>query len=128
MYFLFLSASPLSREEYLTLKAKRDEITTQISALRNALHATDDRFRTLEEIYNPHINIVEVNNKTMGHRFIGRYVIENLVGERNRFTVSIGKVEDFKGKDDPRIMEIAREKVVEQLQKKYPHAFIEKSL
>ena len=126
MYFFFLNAFPLSHSEYLTLKARRDEITTQISALRTSLHATDERFKTLEAIYNPHINVVEVNNKTMGHRYIGRYIIENIEGERHRFTISIGKVEDFKGKDDPRIMEVAREKVIEQLKKRYPHAFIEK--
>jgi hypothetical protein len=60
MYFMFFGQGPVSENEFITLKAKREEIQSQVEALLNNLRSTEQRFEFLSAIYHPRINIIEV--------------------------------------------------------------------
>ncbi len=123
MFFFLLNQGPVSKDEYIALKAKREELRAQIESLMTSLRLTESRFELLEAIYNPNINIVEVNNKSMGHRYIGRFSIPDIEGKRQRFTVSVAHADDFPDKNDPKLLELAKEKSLELLKRKYSSLF-----
>ena len=123
MFFFLLNQGPVSKDEYIALKAKREELSSQIESLLTSLKSSESRFDLLDAIYNPKINIVEVNNKSMGHRYIGRFRIPDIEGKRQRFTVSVANADDFSNKNDPRLLELAKEKAIEMLKRKYSYLF-----
>jgi len=91
--------------------------------LVDKLRSTESRWEFLEAIYNPRINIIEVNNKSQGHRYMGKFSIPDMTGKPKRITISIAKAEEFNGKDDQGLMELAREKALAKLKKHYPALF-----
>jgi hypothetical protein len=123
MFFFFLNQGPVSKDEYIALKAKREELRGQIESMMASLRFSETRFELLEAIYDPRINIVEVHNKSMGHRYIGRFSIPDIEGKRHRFTVSIANADDFPDKNDSKLLELAKEKAIELLKRKYSHLF-----
>jgi len=121
--FLFLAPQPVSKDEYIALKAKREGLAQQIDMLVASLNETNFRFNLLDSIYNPQINLVEVNNKSMGHRYIGRFSIPDITGKPSRLTISIARAEEFESKDDPALKELAKKKALELLKRKFPGLF-----
>ena len=124
MFFFLLNQGPVSKDEYIALKAKREELRTQIESLMTSLRLSDSRFELLESIFNPKINIIEVNNKSMGHKYIGRFSIPDIEGKRQRMTVSVANVETFPDKNDPRLLSLAKEKALKMLRRKFPDTFL----
>ena len=124
MFFFLLNQGPVSKDEYIALKAKREELRTQIESLMTSLRLSDSRFELLESIFNPKINIIEVNNRSMGHKYIGRFSIPDIGGKRQRMTVSVANVEAFPDKDDPRLLSLAKEKALKMLKRKFPDIFL----
>lgn len=127
MYFMFFGQGPVSENEFITLKAKREEIQSQVEALLNNLRSTEQRFEFLSAIYQPRINIIEVNNKSMGNRYIGRFSIPGMDGKPERFTVSLAKADEYEDKKDPQLAKLAKTKALELLQRKHPELFLEKT-
>ena len=127
MYFMFFGQGPVSENEFITLKAKREEIQSQVEALLNNLRSTEQRFEFLSSIYEPRINIIEVNNKSMGHRYIGRFSVPSLNGKPERYTVSLTKAETFTDKRDPQLAQLAKIKALELLKRKHPDLFVKES-
>lgn len=123
---LFLGDLIISKEEYISLKAERDELKRQIRHLEGSLKSTESRFRFLSAIYDPTIHITEVNNKSMGHRYIGRFTVPGLnPSEKSvRLTVSIGKVSDFMSIEDPKLIQLARQKAVELIERRGEYYFL----
>ena len=127
MYFMFFGQGPVSEEEFIALRAKREEQQAQLEALQKGLEITEERFRFLSAIYAPKINVIEVNNQSMGHRYIGRFSVPGKEGKPERYTVSLSRAEEYPSKDDPQLAELARRKALELLMRKHPDLFIEKS-
>lgn len=122
---LMFGIDKVREEEYIILKAQREEIKRQIDNLTAKLWETDMRFSFLEALFDPKINIIEVNNESMGHRYIGRMrVKDGLTGKLHILTVSIANAAKYSGKNDPELVKIAKEKAVELLKKKFPDVFL----
>ena len=75
--------------------------------------------------YAPKINVIEVNNQSMGHRYIGRFSVPGKEGKPERYTVSLSRAEEYPSKDDPQLAELARKKALEFLMRKHPDLFLE---
>jgi len=116
----FFGFIDISEIRYRNLKKEREDIQLKINNLINELSASNREFTILKAIYEPDIKIIEVNNKTMGHRYIGRVNMPAEYEFKGPITISIGKVIDFKSKDDPRIYELAREKLITRMKKEFP--------
>ena len=127
MFFFLFGQGSASENEFISLKAKREEIQSQVEALLNNLRNTEQRFEFLSAIYQPRINIIEVNNKSMGNRYIGRFSIPGIDGKPKRFTVSLAKANEYEDKKDPQLAKLAKTKALELLQRKHPELFREKS-
>lgn len=113
--------------EFVELKARREALQEQVNALLTQLQNSDYRFEFLKALFEPHINIIEVNNESMGHRYIGRFSVPYMNGKPQRFTVSISPIEGFESKNDPKLKELARKKALELLKRKHPELFFEKT-
>ena len=122
----FLNQAPVSETEFIALDAKREELRNQVVLLLEALKRTEDRFNLLKAIYEPRINVIEVNNKSMGHRYIGRFSIPTEFGAPKRFTISLSKAQDFPDKDHPELLKMAKRKSIELLMRKHPELFEKK--
>ena|SRR6056300_417889 len=122
--FFFFGQNKVSEEEYISLKAQREEIKSQIDMLTTKLWDTESRFELLESIFDPKIRIMEVNNQSMGHRYIGRLRLNKYVKEKPIWmTVSLPNASEYKGKDDPELMKFAKEKAREKIKRLYPELF-----
>jgi len=55
---------------------------------------------------------------------MGKFSIPDMTGKPKRITISIAKAEEFNGKDDQGLMELAREKALAKLKKHYPSLFL----
>lgn len=121
--YYYYGNSPVSEKEYLSTKMERDKILLDITELKSKLALIESRFELLDSIYNPKVTIIEVNNKSMGHRYTGKFRIVSEYGEKKEITISIGKVEDFEGNDDPKLLEIAKQKALKRIRKKFPYIF-----
>ena len=124
MFFLFFGQGPVSKEEYHSLKVTRETLSSQIDSLVDKLRSTESRWEFLEAVYNPRINIIEVNNKSQGHRYMGKFSIPDMTGKPKRITISIAKADEFTGKDDPSLIKLANEKALLKLKKHYPTLFL----
>jgi hypothetical protein len=117
----------LNYNTYMTLLTKREELKANIGHLQSMLvdlqlelSQSDLKFNFLDSIYNPKVSIQEVNNEKMGHRYLGRVRVLDPNGKSGIVLgFSVGRVDHFKGIDDPKLIKLARDKAVEVIQKKY---------
>jgi len=121
--YYYYGTSPVSKKEYEKISKEHEKLLTDITKLKEKLYKTEPRFKLLDSIYNPKITIIEVNNKSMGNRYTGKFRVISEFGEKKELTISIGKVLDFKGKDDPKLMELAKQKSLEKIKKKFSYIF-----
>lgn len=135
MVHLFLPILPdgsgemYSKGYYEKLKQRKQEIEKELTQLNNELFHLNSLFKVLDGVYDPHITIVEVDNKSMGHRYIGKFRCY-LETPAKACTINLGMVKvleqqftNFQGKADPRLLVLAKEKATEYQINKYPHFF-----
>lgn len=109
------------REE---LKSKIVNIQSQLVELQLELSQSDLKFNFLDSIYNPKVSIQEVNNKKMGHRYLGRVRVLEPNGKNGKVIgFSVGRVDKFKGIEDRKLKELAKEKAIEAIKKNFPTYF-----
>ena len=121
---MFFGQGPVSKEEYHSLKVTRETLSSQIDSLVDKLRSTENRWEFLEAVYNPRINIIEVNNQSQGHRYMGKFSVPDMTGKPKRITISIAKADAFIGKNDPGLIKLAREKALLKLKKDYSSLFL----
>lgn len=98
-----------------SLELRRDQINRELDLVY-------EDFRIAKSVFEPHITINEVNTPSMGHRYIGKFRVY-LESKTTLVTISIGKFQDFKGKDDPNLLKIAQEKAVALVKSKFSDWF-----
>ena len=123
MNYFFFGADKVNLDEYEKINKERGYILYQLNNLNKKLLELESRFKLLDSIFNPKMNIIEANNKSMGHRYIGKFRVESQIGKKKEFVISIGRVENYQGKKDPLLLEHAKIKALEQLKKKHPEIF-----
>ena len=123
MFFLFFGQGPVSEKEYQSLKVTRETLSSQIDSLVEKLRSTENRWEFLKAVYNPNINIIEVNNKSQGHRYMGKFSIPDMTGKPKRISISIAKADEFTGKDDPRSYKVGEREGSAEAKKTLPITF-----
>ena len=123
LYYYYYGNSPVSKKEYEASKKEYEKLLIEITKLKAEISEKEPRFKLLDSVFNPKITIIEVNNKSMGHRYTGKFRMISEFGEKKEFVISMGKVENFNGKDDPKLLELAKQRALEKIKKKLPHIF-----
>ena len=121
--YYYYGKAPVSSKEYGTVKKEYEKLLVEMAKLSGKLSETESRFKLLDSIYNPKITIIEVNNKSMGNRYTGKFRIISEFGEKKEFVISIGRVENFTGKNDPKLLELAKQKGLIKIKKDLPYIF-----
>jgi hypothetical protein len=119
MYFF----QDLKFQKYMELKVQREFLKTKISELQLELSQSELVFNMLDSIYNPKVSIQEVKNPVMGHRFIGKVRVLEPNGKGKIHGFSIARADKFKGIDDPKLIELAKNRAMERIKISYPHYF-----
>lgn len=125
MYYYYYYYRQANYDEYSNLKKDREKLLKQLTKVASKLAEKENQFGFLNSIFDPKISIFEVNNKNMGHRYIGRFTVEDHHNKRKRYTVSIGKVGDFNGINDPCLISTAKIKAIEFFKRRHPELFLE---
>jgi len=113
----------LNEKSYKELKEHRAQVADEINKLQLDLFQSEGVFNVLDSIFNPKVSIQEVNNPRMGHRFLGKCRVIELDGKSRILGFSVGKADNYKGKDDPKLMKDALNKAKERIRKVYPNYF-----
>lgn len=138
MFFILFNRF-VSEQEFIQLKTKRELLTEQIQSLIEELNSTNKRFDFLSSIYDPKFTIITAKRPD-GVKYIARFKVEvpkdefygfsqsiksddlKKGGVKN-FSITLGDVDEFKGKDDPKLMKIARERSFPLIKSKIPEIF-----
>lgn len=121
--YYYYGNSTVSEKEYENTNKEHKRLLKEITQLKEKISKIEPRFKLLDSIYNPKITIIEVNNKSMGHRYTGKFRIISEFAEKKELVISMGKVENFKGKDDPKLLELAKQKALEKIKQKFSYIF-----
>jgi hypothetical protein len=112
-----------SDDSYMTLlndlKTDNEELETIINQSEKKLRHNNRIIKFYESIINPNVSIseVRVNNNYV---IKGSYQIIDLHNVKHRFSVFVGKKDDFKnGKNDDIVKKIAKEKILKLIEKKF---------
>jgi hypothetical protein len=97
--------------KYQELKSKYDEVNKEIVYYKM--------------FHDPDVIISEVNNKNLGHKWVGRVLIPSkfmsrmdLTNKRHYMSFNICDGSLFKDKKDPELIKLAKEKAIETIMRK----------
>lgn len=113
---------PLNSKVYTLLKWDKFNLEREKLRIEIEIKELEEKLKIAKGAFEPHITITEVNNKRMGHRFIGKFRVyfEN---KPRMMTISIGKFSDFEGIEDPELLIMANEKAKAVVRNKFPDWF-----
>jgi len=110
-------------DSYMTLlnnlKTDNEELETIINQSEKKIRNNNRIIKFYDNMANPNVSIseVRVNNDYV---IKGSYQIIDLHGVKHRFSVFVGKKDDFKnGKNDDIVKKIAKEKILKLIEKKF---------
>lgn len=118
--FLSLEAG---EKEFQKLDFEVQKLEEMLKPLIEELKQKQRRRDLLALVFNPHIVISEVNNTSMGHVYLGKVripanTIYNSDSKPKFLNFSLGKVSNFNGKHDPKLVFLAKEKARDIIQRK----------
>jgi hypothetical protein len=105
----------LGFEEYESLNFQVEKMDDMLQPILKELETKRKRRDQLALVFNPHIVISEIDTPTMGHSYIGKIripanTIYNTMDKPKFLNFSLGKVTNYSGKDDPKLMTLAKKK------------------
>lgn len=119
--FFYTDPYLLLQETYLLLQEKYEDhqnqianITKEINPKIVKLDRLNWELKQLSVLFDPHIVISEVNTKSLGHSYMGKIrvpatsIFNPKVGKVNYLNFYLGKVNNYNGKSDERLLEKAK--------------------
>ena len=108
----------LGFEEYESLNFQVEKMDEMLQPILKDLETKRKRRDQLALVFNPHIIISEVDTPTMRHSYIGKIripanTIYNTMDKPKFLNFSLGKVTNYSGKDDPKLITLAKKKAKE---------------
>jgi hypothetical protein len=105
----------LGVEEYESLNFQVQKLEEMLKPILKELETKRKRRDQLALVFNPHIVISEVNTPTMGHSYMGKIripanTIYNISDKPKFLNFSLGKFNNYTGKDDPKLLQLAKKK------------------
>lgn len=113
---------PLNSKVYTLLKWDKFNLEREKLRIEIEIKELEEKLKIAKGAFEPHITITEVNNRSMGHRYIGKFRVY-FESKPRLMTISIGKFSDFEGIDDPQLLEAAKEKAKAVVRDKFPDWF-----
>lgn len=109
---------------YLDHQDQIANITKEINPKIVKLDRLNWELKQLSLLFDPHIVISEVNTKSLGHSYMGKIrvpatsIFNPKVGKVNYLNFYLGKVNDFNGKSDERLLEKAKLKAEDLIRRR----------
>lgn len=122
----------MSKSEYEGLSDNLKKIENDMYELRTKYHELKSQYDEMNKVasysklfHDPDVIITEVNNKNLGHKWVGRVRIPSEFmsrmddnDKRHYMTFNICNGSLFKDKNDPELQKLAKEKAIENMVKK----------
>lgn len=111
------------KNEYEKLDFEVKKLEEMLQPMLSELEMKKNRRNTLALVFNPNIGISEVNTPSMGHSYLGKVRIPARTiyntGDKPIFlNFSLGKVQKYKGKNDPALLELSKIKAQDVINRK----------
>ena len=109
---------------YLDLQDQIANLTKEINPKIVKLDRLNGELKQLSVLFDPHIVISEVNTKSLGHSYMGKIrvpatsIFNPKVGKVNYLNFYLGKVNNFNGKSDERLLEKAKLKAEDLIRRR----------
>ena len=113
----------IGEKEFAKLDFEVNKLEEMLRPLVLELEQKKSKRDTLALVFDPHIIISEVNTPSMGHSYLGKIRIPansiyNTQDKPKFLNFSLGKVSIYKGKDDPKLSLLAKEKAKDVVRRK----------
>jgi hypothetical protein len=113
----------IGEKEFAKLDFEVNKLEEMLRPLVLELEQKKSKRDILAIVFNPHIIISEVNTPSMGHSYLGKIRIPansiyNTEDKPKFLNFSLGKVSIYTGKDDPKLLLLAREKAKDVVRRK----------
>jgi len=111
------------KNEFDKLDFEVQKLEEMLKPMLSELAVKKKRRDLLALVFNPHIIISEVNTPSMGHSYLGKVRIPARTiyngSEKPLFlNFSLGKVDKYVSKSDPKLIDLAREKASDIIRRK----------
>jgi hypothetical protein len=111
------------KNEFATLDFEVKKLEEMLKPFLSELETKRKQRDLMALVFNPHIVISEVNTPSMGHSYLGKVRIPARTiyngSEKPLFlNFSLGKVENYVSKSDPKLIDLAREKASDIIRRK----------
>ena len=111
------------KNEFATLDFEVKKLEEMLKPFLSELETKRKQRDLLALVFNPHIVISEVNTPSMGHSYLGKVRIPARTiyngSEKPLFlNFSLGKVDNYVSKSDPKLIDLAREKASDIIRRK----------
>lgn len=111
------------KNEFAKLDFEVQKLEEMLKPMLSELEDKKKRRDSLALVFNPHIVISEVNTPSMGHSYLGKVriparTIYNGSDKPLFLNFSLGKVDKYLSKSDPKLIDLAREKASDIIQRK----------
>jgi hypothetical protein len=109
----FPSFTPLA---YNRLRQEIKECQQELYTLQDKLKGLKEDEKVLKSIYNPKVTVSEAKNRSYGNVYTAKFRIY-LESKPKLVTLYIGSVDQFTGKEDPKLREVVENKVRDSILK-----------
>ena len=111
------------KNEFATLDFEVKKLEEMLKPFLSELETKRKQRDLLALVFNPHIVISEVNTPSMGHSYLGKVRIPSRTIYNNGvkplfLNFSLGKVEKYTGKNDPILVDLAKQKAEDVIKRK----------
>lgn len=118
----------MGEDEFAKLDFEVSKLEEMLKPLIRELEQKKKKRDAFAIIYKPHIIISEVNTTSMGHSYLGKIRIpaKSLFNNQDKprfLNISLGKVLNYTGKDDPKLLILAKEKAKDIVRRKIINLF-----
>jgi hypothetical protein len=123
LFFPEFSSMIDGKNEFSKLDFEVQKLEEMLKPMLSELEAKKKRRDLLAVVFNPHIVISVVNTPSMGHSYLGKVRIpaHTIYNGRDKpifLNFSLGKVENYSSKSDPKLLNLAQEKANDIIQRK----------
>lgn len=102
--------------EYKGLRTELYECQREIRRLQDKLKGLKEDEKVLRSVYNPKVTVSEAKNRSYGNVYSAKFRLY-LESKPKLVTLYIGSVDQFTGKDDPKLREVVEKKVRDSISK-----------
>ena len=103
------------------LQESKKDIENQLASSQKELQQIDEQITSLQAYFSPKVIITVSKTPSGTDRYIGRFKATYPDGSSKMVAINLGPISRFEGKNDPKLLELAKIKATERFGRIYPN-------